>query len=146
MYYENLKQCRWKVVGFVFWRQWMSVQDFMAYHQIFLWYFNQNQPRPLLLEPCYTHTDTQTHTHTLRWLLFLLAALLPGSRSKENLEFRTLKSTPAERVTQTHQSDRWRQREEMQRVPSMVRVVCVDIVSLWHKCLNLSLHLSPDHC
>lgn len=32
---------------------------------------------------------------TLGWLLFLLAALLPGSRSKENLEFRTLKSTPA---------------------------------------------------
>lgn len=32
--------------------------------------------------------------HTLGWLLFLLAALLPGSRSKENLEFRTLKSTP----------------------------------------------------
>lgn len=36
------------------------------------------------------------NTHTLRWLLLLLAALLPGSRSKENLEFRTLKSTPAE--------------------------------------------------
>lgn len=30
---------------------------------------------------------------TLGWLLFLLAALLPGSRSKENLEFRRLKST-----------------------------------------------------
>ena len=32
--------------------------------------------------------------HTFGWLAFLLAALLPGSRSKENLEFRTLKSTP----------------------------------------------------
>lgn len=36
------------------------------------------------------------HTHTLRWLLFLLAAFLPGSRSKENFEFKMLKSTPAE--------------------------------------------------
>lgn len=34
-------------------------------------------------------------------LLFLLAALLPGSRSKENLEFRTLKSTPVEKIIKT---------------------------------------------
>lgn len=32
------------------------------------------------------------------------------------------------------------------RVPGMVWVVCMDIVSFWHKCLNLSLHLTPDHC
>lgn len=37
---------------------------------------------------------------TLGWLLFLLVALFPGRRSKENLEFSTLKSTPGERNTQ----------------------------------------------
>lgn len=35
---------------------------------------------------------------TFGWLLFLLAALLPGSRSKENLEFRRLKSTQQQKT------------------------------------------------
>ena len=42
---------------------------------------------------------------TLRWLLFFLAALLPGSRSKENLEFKTLKSTPERIITQMYKHE-----------------------------------------
>lgn len=58
----------------------------------------------------YKRKKQQTNkTLTLRWPLFLLAAFLPGRRSKENLEFRTFKSTTTEMVTIkiTHSKGCW---------------------------------------
>lgn len=77
-----------------------------------------------------THTQVYmyiyTDTHTLRWLLFLLAALLPGSRSKENLEFKTLKSTPAEDIAHIRKNKKEMLAKEQQlktfRAPSRTKL------------------------